>query len=220
MANINIANIRAPKAPNLPIPGVVYSQTYFEILTNVLRLYFTELDKLSATVITPDIGYYLNAPYGGFSDSTTQHIAVINTAYPITFDTTDIQDGPRFNFGQPDILINPLASSQIIIGFPGVYNFQFSLQLTSTNASTKIVYIWARLNGVDVPNSATKISMSGTNNAYVAAWNFLLETFTSGEYFELMWAADSTNVDLTAAPATAFCPAIPSVILTVTYASA
>ena len=219
MANVNIANIRAPKAPNLPIPTVNYSQTYFEVLTNVLRLYFNELDKFSATLATPDIGYYLNAPYGGFSDSTTQHIAVINTPYAITFNTTDIQDGPRFTGGQPDILINPLATSQIIIGFPGVYNFQFSLQLTSTNASTKTVWIWPRLNGTDVPNSATKISMSGTNNNYVAAWNFVLETFTEGEYFELMWAANSTNVDMTASAATAFCPAIPSVILTVTYAS-
>lgn len=32
---------------------------------------------------------------------------------------------------------------------------------------------------------------------------------------ELMWAADSLNLNLSAQPATAFCPSIPSVILTV-----
>ena len=220
MANQNIARIRAPKAPNLPIPTIAYSQTYFEIFNNALRLYFNELDKLCSTIVTPDIGYTLNCPYGGFSSSDTQHITVINTPYAITFNTNDIVDGPLSTGGQPDIYYNPSATSQIIIGYPGVYNFQFSLQLTSTNASTKGVWIWPRLNGIDVPNSATKISMSGTNNSYVASWNFVLETFTEGEYFELMWAADNTNVDMTASAATAFCPAIPSVILTVTYVSA
>lgn len=39
---------------------------------------------------------------------------------------------------------------------------------------------------------------------------------SAGDNFELMWATDSTNVYLLAAANTAFCPAIPSVILTVT----
>lgn len=36
------------------------------------------------------------------------------------------------------------------------------------------------------------------------------------DYFELMWATDSIDVKIVAPPATAFCPDIPSVLLTVT----
>ena len=220
MANVNIANIKAPKAPNLPIPPTGYSQTYFEILTNVLRLYFNQLDKFGATLTTPDIGYYLNQPYGGFSDSTTQTIAAINTPQALTFNTSDIVDGPQFLGGQPDIYIDPTGASRIIILYPGVYNVQFSLQLHSLNASAKKVYIWLNQNGTAVANTASRFEIAGNGNEQIVAWNFLIETFVSGEYIELMWEADNTNIQAYAVPAVAPKPAIPSVILTVTHASA
>ena len=67
MANTNIANLKPPKAPSLPIAPTTYSQSYLELFSNALRLYFNQLDTLMATVVTPDIGYTLNRPYGSFS---------------------------------------------------------------------------------------------------------------------------------------------------------
>ena len=142
--------------------------------------------------------------YGTFFDTTDQTAAATNTAYAITFDNTDLSAG----------VYRGTPTSRIYVDRPGAYNFQFSLQLESTNASSKQVYIWARVNGADVPDSATKITMKGAGEAYVAAWNFVLRMNT-GDYFQLMWATSDTTVQLTADPATAFCPAIPSVILTV-----
>ena len=142
--------------------------------------------------------------YGTFFDTTDQTAAATNTAYAITFDNTDLSAG----------VYRGTPTSRIYVDRPGAYNFQFSLQLQSTNASTKLVYIWPRINGVDVPDSATKITMKGAGEAYVAAWNFVLRMNT-GDYFELMWATNDITVQLMADPATAFCPAIPSVILTV-----
>lgn len=142
--------------------------------------------------------------YGTFFDTTDQTAASPNTAYAITFSNTDLSGG----------VYRGTPTSRIYVDRPGAYNFQFSLQLESTNASTKLVYIWPRINGVDVPDSATKITMKGSGEAYVAAWNFVLRMNT-GDYFQLMWATSDTNVQILADPATAFCPAIPSVILTV-----
>ena len=62
--------------------------------------------------------------------------------------------------------------------------------------------------------------MSGSSNYYVPAWNWLLETTASGDYFELMWATDNLNVQILAETATSFAPAIPSAILTVSNVSA
>jgi hypothetical protein len=220
MANISIANIKAPKAPSLPIGPNLYSQDYINQLTNVLRLYFNQLDKYTATLTTPDLGYYLNQPYGGFSSSVTQTITTANTPQALLLNTTDISDGPQFTGGQPDIYIDPTVTSRVVILYPGVYNIQFSLQLHSTNASSKIVYIWINKNGSKVANTAGRLQISGSNNEQVVGWNFLVETLTSGDYFELMWQADSTNIQAYAVAATSTIPAIPSVILTVTHASA
>lgn len=140
--------------------------------------------------------------YGTFYDTTDQTAAAANTAYAITFNNTDLSAGVYL--GTP--------TSRIYVDRPGAYNFQFSLQFVSSNANEHLAYVWARINGVDVAQSATKVTLK--NNSVVAAWNFVLKMNT-GDYFELMWATASTDVSIQADPATAFCPAIPSVIMTV-----
>lgn len=150
--------------------------------------------------------------YGAFSDTTSQTIAVANTAYPITMNTTDVVDG---------VYLDGVNTSRIICPASGIYNFQFSLQLQSTSASSKTVAIWARINGTDVPKSATDITIAGNNSQQVAAWNFMF-SMVAGQYFELVWAADSTTVSLYHSPAQTspyVRPAIPSVIMTVAQVS-
>jgi hypothetical protein len=141
---------------------------------------------------------------GAFYDTTTQSAAAINTAYAITFNNTSLAQG--VSIGTP--------TSRVYVDRTGSYNIQFSLQLVSTNAASKDVYIWADVNGTSVPNSATKLTMSGSSNSYVAAWNFVIR-MSAGDYFRLMWSTSNTNVQIAAVAASAPVPAIPSVILTV-----
>ena len=141
---------------------------------------------------------------GSFYDTTTQTAAVANTAYAITFDNTSLTQG--VSIGTP--------TSRIYVNRTGSYNIQFSLQLVSTNAASKDVYIWADVNGTSVAQSATKLTMSGSSDAYVAAWNFVIR-MSAGDYFRLMWSTSNTNVQIAAVAASAPVPAIPSVILTV-----
>lgn len=51
MANNNIKNITTYRAPNLPITPSQFSQEYFNILTNALRLYFNLLDSFNGQVV-------------------------------------------------------------------------------------------------------------------------------------------------------------------------
>jgi hypothetical protein len=141
---------------------------------------------------------------GAFYDTTTQTAAAINTAYAITLDSTSLTQG--VSIGTP--------TSRVYVDRTGSYNIQFSLQLVSTNAASKDVYIWADVNGTSVPESATKLTLSGSSNAYVAAWNFVIR-MSAGDYFRLMWSTSNTNVQITRIAASAPVPAIPSVILTV-----
>lgn len=143
--------------------------------------------------------------HGVFFDTTTQTAAVINTAYPITFNTTDITDGVYI--GTP--------TSRIYVDRIGTYNFQFSAQLNKSGGGSGNVFIWYRVNGVDAANSATAVTLAGSSSAAVAAWNFVVD-LNAGDYFELVWSTSNTNCEIQAAAASAPVPAIPSVILTVT----
>jgi len=143
--------------------------------------------------------------FGAFSDTTLQTAAAVNTAYAMTFNTTDSSNG--VSIGSP--------SSRLVVDFQGVYNVQFSAQLDKTSGGTGNIYIWLRKNGTNVANTATTIAIQGTAARTVAAWNFIIQLEPTN-YVELMWATDDTGVRILAASATSVWPAIPSVICTLT----
>lgn len=145
------------------------------------------------------------AGYGNFLSTSTQTAAVINTAYAVTFNTTDLSLGVYI--GTP--------TSRIYVDTAGVYNFQFSAQLDKTAGGTAFIWIWYRINGVDATNSATQIRIQGNNAETVAAWNFVM-ALKADDYFELMWATDDLTAQITATAAAPPVPGIPSVILSVT----
>lgn len=151
--------------------------------------------------------------YGVFSDTSSMTPAAIYTPYPITFNTTDFARG--FSRGTP--------TSRIVASQSGLYSFQFSAQLTSSSASAKKMWIWPRINGVDVPNSNSEVSVSANGEATVVAWNWAL-SINANDYFEIVYAVDDISLSIVAAPAqtgaigtAAFArPGVPSIILTVT----
>jgi len=142
---------------------------------------------------------------GAWYDMTDQGILVINTPQVVTFDSTSIERG---------VWRDPV-NSRIHVADAGVYNVEFSAQLDKTSGGADFVYIWIRVNSIDVPDSATLLRMKGNNDELVAAWNFLLE-LAGGDYVELMWASPTLDMRLEHFAASAFAPAIPSVILTIT----
>lgn len=161
--------------------------------------------QITALQLTPPPREYRTPRYGSFYDTTTQTAAAINTAYAMTFNTTDLSVG--VTRGSP--------TSRIYVDRPNVYNIQFSAQLDKTIGGVGLIYIWLRKNGTDVPDSTTQVRIQGNNAETVAAWNFLLQ-MNAGDYFELMWEVDDTSVQILTEAASAVHPAIPSVILTVT----
>lgn len=163
-------------------------------------------DQIAALQQTPPPKEFIAPRYGSFYDTTDQIAAVINTAYAMTFDTTDLSFG--VTRGSP--------TSRIYVDRANIYNIQFSAQVINTSGGgAHRVWIWLRKNGTDVTQSTTVIRIQGNNTENVAAWNFLLQ-MNAGDYFELMWEVDDTGVQLHADAATAVHPAIPSIILTVT----
>lgn len=142
--------------------------------------------------------------YGSFYDTTTQTAAAINTAYAMTLNTTDAAFG----------VYRGATTSQVFVTSPGVYNIQFSAQLDNTSGGNHLAYIWLRINGADVANSASQVRLKGTDGELVAAWNFFA-SLKAGDYIQIMYSVSDTAVQVVAQAAAAPVPAIPSVILTV-----
>ena len=144
--------------------------------------------------------------YGEFTKTNSQSPAVINTAYALTFTNTEIANGVSIGG----------TTSQIIIAQAGLYNLACSVQITSTNSSQKSIWIWLRKNGTtDIPNSARVASIT-LNNGYLVVTLNEVASLLAGDFIEVMYAADSTNVSIATVAATAFAPAAPAVIFAVT----
>ena len=144
--------------------------------------------------------------YGEFTKLNSQSPAVINTAYALTFTNTEIANGVSIGG----------TTSQIVIAQAGLYNLACSVQITSTNSSQKSIWAWLRKNGTtDLPNSARVASIT-LNNGYVVVTLNEVASLLAGDFIEVMYAADSTNVSIATVAATAFAPAAPAVIFAVT----
>jgi hypothetical protein len=196
MANNNVA------APNLPVGPTEYDSRYQNQFLSILRLFFTQItNKVNSPV-----------PHGSFYDTTTQTNPVANAVNLMKVNSVyDSNDGTQYAIKKD--------TSKIYVTQTGVYNIQFSAQLDKTGGGASAVYIWIRINGQNVSNSATKVVIDGPNSEIVAAWNWVL-TLAANDYIELAWESSDTNVVLAAVAATGNIPEIPSVIITVTWVSA
>lgn len=171
-----------------------------------LQSQVAELQKqVEGLQMNPPPRQFKRSRYGQFFDTTTQTATAINTAYAITYNNTDVSNGVYL--GSP--------SSRIYVDEPAVYNFIFSIQLDKTSGGTASFWIWPRINGTDVPNSASQIRIQGNDAEIFSAAGFFLD-LNAGDYVEFMFAVGDTSVELKTFAASAFHPAIPSIIVTAT----
>lgn len=169
-------------------------------------------------IITQFIGYGLGSAgfyaaiqnqqdtdYGKFVSTQQQTIATTNTPKAVTFNVTKISRG--VTIGSP--------TSRIFVSKQGVYTFQFSVQADKNTGGSGKLWIWPRVNGVDIADSAKLVSIKDNNSEAAPARTFML-ALNAGDYFELMWQVDNIDVILEYFAASATVPEIPSAILAVT----
>lgn len=184
--------------PNLPVAPSNYERRYQDQFSNVLRLFFNSItNELNSPI-----------PHASYYDTTTQTNPVANAVNLFTYNSVTSEF--QIERGKP--------TSKIYVANAGLYNFQFSAQLDKTGGGKDSIFIWPRINGVNVPDSTTKVVIQGSTDEVIAAWNFLL-VVQAGDYFELAWQSNDTDLIILAqAPASNY-PSIPSIILTVNWIS-
>jgi hypothetical protein len=196
-------------APNMPLPPEEYNRMYFDQMLNILRLYFNRLDALTGQLMTsgsidPSL---INNPNGLFFSTVDQTLAAINTGYPITFNQTYLNN---------NVALQTASTSKIEVAVGGVYNFQLSAQLKSTNASAKDVQIWIKRGTTTIGYSGHRYTIEGSDNHMNVNWLFDID-LAVGEYIEMYWGANDTNVTIEAIPASAPYPAVASTVMAVNF---
>jgi hypothetical protein len=196
-------------APNLPLAPIQLNAQYIDQLNNVLRLYFNRLDAILAQLqvsgaIDPGL---INNPNGLFFSTVDQTLAAVDTGYPITFNQTYLNN---------EVALQSGSTSKIEVNVDGVYNFQLSAQLKSTNASAKDVQIWIKRGTTTIGYSSHKYTLEGSDNHMNVTWIFDID-LADGEYIEMYWGADNTNVTLETIAASAPYPAVASAVMAVNF---
>ena len=206
--------LQTPAVPDLPNPQDKYDRLTVAQTNGALRTFFLKLTNALQSLASPRGGRFINNPYGAFQDSTDQVAANTTTAYAITFDTTDFNNGVTLS-----------NSSRLNVSQAGIYNIQFSIQFKNTTNDTQDVDVWFKKNGTNIDNSNSRFGLparksSGDPSHLISAMNFFVSMETN-DYVEIMWRPSDVGISIEhyATSTTPTRPAIPSVIATVTFVS-
>lgn len=212
-----------PKAPNLPIGPVNYDQQYQDQLTNVLRLYFNELDNFASGVGGTEGGSYLKFPFIAAQDNANQYATANNTATIIQW--TTLSNGAGFTLN---------ANSTATASVSGIYKITYSLQFANTDGAAHDAIVWLKANGSDVDSSTTIFTVQARKSAgvpsYVAGYSEVVFPLNAGDNVGLWWGtnqaassggADGIYIYYKAAQTTPMAyPETPSAIGSITFVSA
>ena len=168
-----------------------------------LRVIFASLENWSDQNFSE--GYY-----GAFYDTDTQAIATINTPQVVTINS---------QYEANDVSI--ASGSRITLQHAGTYTFTAVLQLENTHNDTQEALFWLKLNGTNYPNSTTYATLPPRKSSTEYTNQIVTITFTGtalndGDYVEIWWQGDNTDLRLVSHAAAGSYPFAPSVILSVT----
>lgn len=141
--------------------------------------------------------------YGSFDATTDQSVGTTNTATAVLLQDTLSSNGVTLSDG-----------SRLNVTQAGFYQLDANIQVVSSSASSKTAYFWLRKNGTDVTATTRAITIDINGGFTPVAVNYTI-SLQAGDYVQLYWAADSTDVTLDAVAASAFAPSSPSVLVKV-----
>lgn len=171
-------------------------------------------DREEGQVAVSKDGVYEHLRYG-HSDhmlaytTATHSAASADTGYAITWENNPISQ---------HIAVDDTLTSRIVFDHAGTYKVNFTAELQSGNSNSKTIYIWPRINGVDVPFSTIVHSVKNSGESQVVTRSGIFQV-DADDYLEAYFAVTDTGLTIDGSAATAFSPAAPSASILVTEVS-
>ena len=149
----------------------------------------------------------LDFPHGTFLTTASQTVGSTTTAYAVAFAAEGDVDGLTHS--------TVTNNSRIYIEQSGEYNVIVSAIADLTSGTNQHAEVWLAVDGSPVADTNTIVQVVTTAETVIAA-AFNID-IAAGQYLEIMYRGDSTNIQLlqTAAGASPTRPASPAVILTI-----
>lgn len=146
-------------------------------------------------------------PYLFASSNHTHTLAAINTAYPVFFNQTE-----------DNYMIDIQNKQNITFAVAGDYLIELSAIFT-TSTPNNHPEIWVQKTNstgqlANVARSNTRTHLSNANAEQVVSVPFIIDV-NSNDKIRIVWAGDSTNLQMIYTGATAYSPETPSIIMTV-----
>lgn len=114
--------------------------------------------------------------------------------------------------------ITSVIPTKITVNRSGIYNFQFTGVLESSNSSPKTAWIWIRRNGVDIGYSGIPVTNTENNANTEINFNFNIDV-EAGGFIEMMWATDDTDLYFESEAPSAPYPGHSAAVMTVNFVS-
>lgn len=188
--------------------GVASSVTISSSTLNSCTINAAQGSFGSLTITTGAIPYntITNRAVAQFLSTRDQSATSANVGYVVSFDTS-----ASWNAG-----ITLASSANLTAAVAGTYSCCMNFQFSNSDTSDHNAYTWYSINGVDVPNSASKISVPRASYGGSTIFELTFQEYlTAGQYITLYWSTDSTTVTLDYIAASSPVPAIPSAIFNV-----
>ena len=219
--------IITPAPPNLPLGTDTYERRYQDQFTNVLRLYFNQLQNAFGELFGPDGGKYIAFPHIAASDAALQYATAANTPTIVQWSSLDAGSGFKLN-----------SDNTVTAQVPGIYKITYSLQFANDDNAIHDAIVWLRIDGstsaADVPNSTTIFTLQARKSAllpnFVCGYSEVVFTLKQGNSVGLWWGTDQAAtsggargiyIDYRAAQTSPMAyPAVPSAIGSITFVSA
>ena len=203
--------LEAPSIPSLGYPPEAYERRNFNENNSALSNYFRKVTSVLGSLFGPKGGKFMNNPYGAFQSTVDQTAAVANTAYAMTFNTTDYANG-----------VTVASNSRITVADAGIWNLQWSGQFENPDSQDHDGRAWLKINGTVVTGStgffAVPSKHGAVNGHALIGWNYFV-SLNANDYVELWWETDNTAVSIQAYAASGNYPSTASLIATMSFVS-
>jgi len=170
------------------------------------------IDSVIIVVPSSDSAENDAAPYGCFTNNSDQTAPSVGSTAVVVYDNTEEASGVYLSL-----------DSRLYVRNYGIYNVQFSIQLVNNANDPQYADVWFRLNGTDVPRSASRFDIPARKNIdnpshVIGTVNTFIE-MQAGDYVQIAGTTSSTDVALEhyAADTGIPRPAIPAAIVTVQH---
>jgi hypothetical protein len=153
----------------------------------------------------PEIGSLSEVPNGSWQSLVDQSAGVTpDVELIVGFDSTDFERGMRLASG-----------NRFYVDNSGLYNVQYALQFHNSGGggSSAHTHVWFKVNGNNVAETGIRQSVTTNSEYQVTSRDYFL-TLVAGDYLQLAWSTNHTNISLWHEAATGVVPIVASAVLT------